>query len=353
MKAILKIFILFLFAWIIFFNNNVLAQKQVKEIKKEFQISKGDVLKIENKFGDINIMNWDQPNISISVKLSAEAKSDAAANSIIEKMAIEINKDESTIYAKTVLGSESETAGKTFFSVDYVLYVPKWINLNLVNKFGNIHIDEITGTVNINLKHGQLRIMTLNHDNTSSLNQIAMAFSTGVINNAGSLKVDLSYSKLEIEKSDEIVADTKYSGININNCGSFECESKYDNFKLNEIRNLTGNLQYSNLRIGKFSGKIKLESTYSGVKIEEVLSSFESIKSINLRGTYKIGIDPDVSFDLHADSKRGDLSIEGFTIVEKKTDGNNKFIHAKNGNTGIGKPINITVEDGSVSIYKN
>jgi hypothetical protein len=348
MKSIIKVFILFLFALVISFNNNVLAQKQVKEIKKEFQISKGDVLEIENKFGDIDVVNWDQPNISISVKLSAEAKSDAAANSIIEKMSIEINKDNGTIYAKTILGNESETGGKSVFSVDYILNVPSWINLSLINKFGNIHIDEITGYVNINLKHGELRIMSLSHDKSSPLNQIEMAFSNGVINNAGSLKLDLSYSKLEIEKADAIVAETKYSGININACSSFECESKYDNFKFSEIRNLTGNLQYSNLRIEK------LESTYTGIKIEEVLPSFESIKISNVRGAYKFGVNPEACFDLYANSNRGgDLSIEGFTIIEKKTDGNSKYIHAKNDTNGIPRPINISVEDGSVSFYKN
>ena len=96
-----------------------------------------------------------------------------------------------------------------------------------------------------------------------------------------------------------------------------------------------------------------MESTYSGVKIDRVLPSFESIKITNSRGGYKIGVHPETSFDLYANSKRGDISVAEFNVLEKKTEGSSKFIHASNGTEGTGKVINISVEDGSVSLFKN
>jgi len=330
-----------------------LAQKQSKEINKDYAISKGDLLKIENKFGKIDIQNWDKSEVSISVKLSADAKTDAAAKSIIDNITVEFKKEGNAIHAITEINNESGLSQGNKFSVDYTLYVPDWINLNLNNKFGDINIDEISGTVNIDLKHGNLRIMSLNRGNEKPFNEIIMAFSNGTIERAGSLNLILSFSKLEMEEADFLVAETKYSGINSEICKSLSSDSKYDNFKFSEIHNINGELKYSNLRVAKFTGKLELESAYSGIKIDEVLPSFESMKIINSKGTYKIGLQPEVSCDFSGDSNHGEISLEGFTVLEKKTDGTSKNIRAFSGKEGSGKLINVSTAYGSVSIYKN
>jgi hypothetical protein len=311
------------------------------------------VLEIENKFGDIDILKWDKPEISISVTLSSKAGNDEDAKNILEKISIEIKKENNTIYAHTVLNSESGMSGGNSFSVNYTINVPEWINLNLTNKFGNIHVDEISGLVNIDLKHGELRIMSLRRGDVKPDNQIVMAYSSGAVDNAGNLTLNLSFSKIELEQVDDLIADTKYSGINATDCNSFTSESKYDNFKFDKIKNLSGNLKYSNLHIGDFSGNFELESTFSGVKIDRVLPSFESMKITNTRGGYKIGIEPETNFDLIVNSERGEIDLSDFNIREKKIEGTTKYIHATNGIEGKAKPIIISLVDGSVNIFKN
>ncbi len=329
------------------------AQSQSKEIKKEFPATSGDILQIENKFGNITLLNWDKPEVSVSIKLSADSRSESAAQSILSKMAVDIRKENNAIIARTILNNESGGSQGSRFAVDYIVYVPKWINLTLVNKFGNIQIDEISGLVNIDLKHGDLRINTLSRGNVKPYNQLSMAYSNGVIDQAGSLKLDLSFSKIEVEKADVFSAQTKYSGINAITCNSFSCESKYDNFKFDEIKNLSGNLQYSNLKAGRFSGKLELETSYTGVKIDQVLPSFENIKINNSRGSYKIGVHPETSFDFYGSSNRGEMNLEEFKILEKKSEGNNKTIRAVAGKEGTGKLINISSVDGAVSLFVN
>ena len=334
-------------------GNILYAQTQVKEIKKDFQINKGDVLSMENKFGNIDILNWEKPEISISVKLSAEGRNDATAKGFLDKISIEIIKENNTVSVMTKLDNESGMSKGNQLSINYTVYAPEWINLNLNNKFGNIHINEISGLVNIDLKYGDMKITRLSRGNEKPFSNITLAFANGVIEQSGSLKLVLSYSKLEVENAEILSAESKYSGINVTSCNSFICESKYDNFKFSEIRNLIGDLQFSNLRAGTISGKLELDSKYSGVKIDQVLPSFENIKINNDKGGYKIGLDPETSFELTGTSDRGDISVEGYTILEKKTDGTSKYIRATGGTKSSGKLINITVVDGAVSLFSN
>jgi len=332
--------------------NTIYCQKQIKEIKKEFQTSKGDVLEIENKFGDIEIMQWEKSIISVSIRLNAEAGSDSEALSIIENMEIEFSKEGSVIYAHTILDEESGNSDNKEFSINYVVYVPKWMNLNLTNKYGNIHIDDISGLVNIDIKHGNLRVNSLDRGSLDPSNQIVLAYSDAYIEKAGSLELTLAFSKFEAEEALKIILNSKYSGVKIGNCVTFEADSKYDNFKFEKIRNCIGVMQYSNLFITDFYGKFDLESNYTGVKIDQVLPSFESIKIENTRGTYKIGINEETSFDLIGNSINGDIHVSEFNILEKNTDGDKKYIHASNGTEDTGKSISISSIYGSVSLFK-
>ena len=181
MKTLRQVIAIFFMTGLILISQSALAQKQTKEINKTFQVNNGSILEIENKFGDIDIMQWDKSEVSISVKLSATARNDASAISMIDKISIEINKESNNINARTVLNNESGMRQGNTFTVNYTVNVPKWINLNLVNKFGNIHIDDISGIVNIDLKHGDLSILTLSRGNFDPLNQIFIAYSNGVI----------------------------------------------------------------------------------------------------------------------------------------------------------------------------
>ena len=326
------------------------AQEKSREIKKEFQVAQGNRLDIGNKFGDIDILNWEKPEVSITVKLAAAARNDAAAEDLLNTISVEISKIGEVVSAMTKIKNESGMSGNNKFEVNYTVYAPVWMNLNLENKFGNIHINEISGHIKIDLKHGELRAMKILRNSTPA-NEIILAYSSCTIEDAGNLDVNLSFSKLEIEKSGDVEAQTKYSGIRINSCSYFDANSKYDNFRFDRINNFSGDIMYSNLHVGELAGKFVLESTFSGLKIEQVLSSFESIRIENEKGACKIGIKPETVFDLNATAQRGDISISGFNVLEKKSEGTTKSVHAANGKSG--KPINISVTDGAVSVYKN
>lgn len=329
------------------------AQDQMKEVKKEFTISKGAKLQIENKFGNIEVMNWDKPVVSITVKISAVTGNAQSSKSLADKINIEFSEPEKNIIlARTIINTEGSGNQKSHFNIDYNVYVPAWINLTLDQKFGNIRIQEINGNVIIDLKHGKLQATTLSGNGERPYNKIIMAYSDGVIDETGSADLEMAFSKVNIEEADNISADSKYSGINISKCSSFSFDSKYDNFTVDDVKNVTGTLDYSNLRVGSLSGKMETDGSYSTLKLEQVLPSFELIRINSLRGASKIGIHPDISLDVYANVKRGDIRLEGFTVLEKKIEGPDKYIHAINGVEGTGKIIELDVQEGAANLYK-
>ncbi|MCB8998862.1 MAG: hypothetical protein H6540_02170 [Bacteroidales bacterium] len=353
MMKSLKTIVCFLFVSLFFLGAvETKAQALKKEIKKNFAVKKGDILDVENKFGDINIIKWDKQEISISVSLSAESKNNETARKMMDDIVISIDRQNNIISAETVIESESGSYGNNKFAVNYTIEMPSWMNLNLSNKFGNIYMDEVVGKVTIDLKHGELRMKSLVPENSKIFNQIDLSYSTAVMDNGGNLQLDLSFSKFDAEQCGVIIADSKYSGINITRCESFTIDSKYDNFRFENLSNLKGDLKYSNIKIGQLRGITELESTFSGVKIDQLMPEFESISLENSRGGFKMGIMPDTPFDLNAEVVNGDINLTGFDLQEKKVEGNTKYLKASNGLKAKQKPVNIKIVDGSASIFK-
>ena len=65
---------------------NITAQKAEKEISKDYTISKGFELGIENKYGSIEVVNWDKNELSVVVLISTEAPTQDKAEEMLGKI---------------------------------------------------------------------------------------------------------------------------------------------------------------------------------------------------------------------------------------------------------------------------
>ena len=80
-------------------------------------------------------------------------------------------------------------------SIDFTINAPEYINLDLSSKYGSAFIDELSGHANIYVAYGNLKIMELTRGQEKPLNTIDLAYSSGNIQEAGWIKLDMSYSK--------------------------------------------------------------------------------------------------------------------------------------------------------------
>ena len=338
-----------IFSFVVILTNGQVAERK---INMEFEADKKTNINIDSRFGKVEILNWEKPVVSIEVLLKAESDSRDLSNEILQKLNSEITRQGNEILIKTIIEDRitSPSRRKVKFSVDYTIYVPEWVHLKLINRYGTVFIESIDGIADITVQYGNLTIRELGRGNEKPLNQVNLAYSRGTIDNASWLKTDLSYSKLSIDEARAVVAVSKYSSLSSDKINSLVTDSRYDTYSVSFLNNFAGQMRYANLRINEMSGKVDITSSYTNVKVEKVLPGFESLVIENSRGNYRFNISKDASFRLNGEAKRGDIQVEGLSELNRKVVNADKTIWGTYGNKSGAGEINIRTSDGSVRI---
>jgi hypothetical protein len=292
-----------LFAMILSISGNAFAYDDYeKEIKEVYSAKAGTQLSITNKYGDIDVKNWEKDSVSIKVVITIETFSEEKANSLFNSIDIIMNKSGNSIVAKTEMSHKFKTGKK--FSIDYEVYMPDYIQMNLNNKFGNIYIKSLKEKANINLSYGNLHGESFLYPEEKPVSNINLSYAKANITECNRTKLTLKYSKMNIGTSNALVVVSRYSRLHLDENDTVILDSKYDAFNImNTNTFLVTNGQYSDFRIENVSKNLELNLKYGNCKIDNVEKDFENIKVNNQYVASKISIEEGASYSLEAETK--------------------------------------------------
>jgi len=279
-------------------------RQYTKKFHEEYQIGAGDVLRIENIYGNVTIKNWNQDRVVIDVVATLEGESKEKADRILGYVNVDFSYKEKEIRAITVLDNRFNSnqvfgnAGRKKFSIDYTVNMPESMQLTLVNKYGDAAINELSGLIDVNIKYGNLRANRLKRTDNKPLSQIVLAYGNATVDECQWLKVDMKYSKMSIEKAKALIVISKYSKLMLSEGSSLVSDAKYDTYEIGTLVNFAGTGAYTNYRFDKISNKIDLNLRYSDCRVDFVPANFESIEIDNSYGSIRLGIDEGASYQL-------------------------------------------------------
>ena len=273
-----------------------------KKYKKEYDVKPGTQLQIENKYGNVDIKNWEKKSISIEVVITVRASNEEKARKLLDQINVEFSETGDIISAKTDFSSDFskyfQNTRDKLIDIHYSVNMPKNVPLNLSNKYGNAFINELTSTSVIDIKYGNLKANRIVHNDEKPLTQINLAYSNADIELCTWVKFDVKYSKVEMDESKALVFLSKYSKIFITKGSSLVTESKYDTYRLGKFTNLVATAGYSNFKAEEISNKIIMETRYTDLNVNHVPAGFENIKLTTSYGNYSVIIDPEASYRL-------------------------------------------------------
>ncbi len=276
-----------------------------KIIKEEFTANNSTELSLNNKFGDIEVNNWDKDLISIEVEISVDISDEDKANRILSYVDINFSETGNNIYVETVFDSKLEKGSwnnNYDLDIQYKVYIPEYISLSVENKYGDTFINNLAGKLYCDIKYGKLKVNELSRGDDKPLNEINIAYGSGYIEKVDWLKSSIKYSTFEIEEGQAIILVSKYSKFYLDEVSSLVSESKYDQYELGELNNFVVSAGYSNFKIDEINKKFQIESKYTQVKVESIPSGFEKISIENAYGGYKLGIDANASYHLDGEA---------------------------------------------------
>lgn len=326
MKApIFKSVILLIFVQVLVVSSALaLSEEFSKNLHKEYSADANTLLIIQNKFGDVDINDWDKNKITIDVTITVDHRNEEKAKELLDYINVNFNQSGNTIEAITEI-DDKFSKWNTFsfsdddkdFSIDYKVNIPKDIKLELENKYGSVFINEIKGHASIAVKYGNLKINKLTRENVKPLSQVYLAYSHGTIEECEWLNVDIKYSKLEIEEAKALIAVTKYSKLYVDKASSIVCESKYDEYRLGSLTNFVASTAYTGFEINEIYKKLEIDNRYGGIDIDYVSADFEKISIENEYGDIDIGIDPNASYNIKGYARYADIDYPSIGKVSR------------------------------------
>ena len=304
MKKIKISFALFIF---VFVATSSFAMKDefVKEISKTFDVDKNATLIVKNKFGLLHCENWDKNSISIKVTISVDASSQDKANSYFGKVDISLTGSRTEVKAITEYGNKAFRNDNNL-SVDYLIYFPASINVDLSNKFGEIVLNAVEGNSDISVAYGSLRAKRL----LGESNKLKMSFSEdcfiGYLNNAD---IELKYSDLEVSEVGNVSLETGFSELKIGTAEVITLKSGYDDLYIGTVRDFDLESDFSDTEIRNVKQRLVADYSYGDLNVKQINQGFTLIDLENSFGDAKIGMEEGASFKMIATIKMGDFEF--------------------------------------------
>jgi len=356
-----KLLILVVLIPVLGFTTTHLKAKYEKSatFKKTFNVDANTLLKIKNKYGNVDIATWDKNIISIEVIITVKGSNENKVERKLNNIYVEFNQISNTVSAKTVIEKSYRNWGwwgsnnRLNYSINYTVKMPVSNSLNLTNDYGAISLDKLNGAAKINCDYGSFNIGELNNiDNQINADYLSTS-NIGFINNA---VINADYSKLNIDKANKINLNADYTTTQIGDIKNLEYSCDYGSLKVDKVNSLNGSGDYISLRIGTLSKLLDIKADYGSFKVNNILNGFTSIKvNTDYTSGMRFGFEKNNNFNFTIDMEYARFRYEDINLEfnKKIIKSSSKYYEGYYGKSNSGSTVNINVAYGSVSFYNN
>lgn len=330
--------------------------EKTKSIKKEYNVNADALLKINNKYGNVDVSSWNENRVVIDVKITVSGNNEDKVIKRLEMIDVEFDGSRSFVSAKTVIEKKSSSWNWSWgkksnvnYKINYKVKVPITNDVNLANDYGGIYLNEIKGDASINCDYGKIIIGEL-HSKNNSINIDYCSSSTVEKMNGGSINAD--YSKFTVEEAGNIRLNANYTTSVFEKLNNIDYNCDYGSLKVNSASTVTGNSDYLTTRLGTISNKVGITSDYGSLRIEQLKPGFDSV---TVDGDYfgvKIGV-PNAPFDFELKLNYGSFKREdgNYEISKQIVKSSSKYYEGYHKSKNSGSTIKINSDYGSVTFY--
>lgn len=328
-----------------------------KKIKKEFTVNPDARLKIDNSYGDVNIISWNENKTVIEVFIKTNGNNEEKVQEKLDEINVEFDGSAGLVSATTKFNKgggrswwKSWKSSNVNMEVRYEIKVPVTNDLDISNDYGGIAINETKGNAKINCDYGKLSIGKLLGDN-NSLNFDYTNNSTIEYMKSGRITADYSSFNLESAENIELNADYSRSEIGTVNDLNYVCD--YGKLQIGTVGTLTGRGDHLTTTFETVQGDVNLNTNYGSVRINELSASAGDVIIQSDYTGIKLGYNSQYNFTFNISLEYAGLGgKDGLEITKQRIDSSDKYYEGYHGNANSQNNININSEYGGVTFTK-
>jgi len=339
-----------------------------KEIHKEYSIDSDGTVKLNNRYGDINIRTHNKNQVIIDVTISTDAPNESRAEELFDRINIDFSNSSDYVSAKTEIGDHGSRWWKSMwkgnnnieFDIHYEVYVPSGVKLDIENRYGDVYLPDMDNDLSLELKYGDAQIGNLSGDlefdisyGNASINdvediRIDIGYGDVDINSAKQIQMESKYSDIRIEEADYLDLESKYDDFRIGTIGTIKNEGKYDEFDIKHVDVFEIDTKYTDIEIRDLGKSGLFDTGYGSIDIDNALPSLENFdvegRYTNISLTISNGFEIEFEGDYVKPRFRDSINY-----TKKDDDDNSVYIKGSHGSNPKAK-LNFSMGYGSLKI---
>lgn len=334
-------------------------------ISRSFGTTDETEIRINNKYGNIHLINWEKDSVRFEVEISVSSNKQSRLDKTFNEISIDFVNSPQYVFAQSLFQNKSSSfwqdvsdfaniifKGGTEARIDYTVYLPEQNDLDIELKFGNIYTTDHSGDFRLNLSNGDLKAGKL-----AGKNRLSFNFGKAALDYFAEGRIETGYYDLEIDSITRANIISKSSTLIFDDVASINIDSKRDKFHIGEIAEISGTSSFSYLNIRELQNEAVLQTNYGDVSMDKIKESFQLV---NIRADYtdiKMGIPMDASFnvDLIFDPKTDLYVPEALVDNENKAPGADgaRILSGVYGNKEKPRAIfKASMKGGSLQLFK-
>ncbi|RDK85336.1 hypothetical protein [Marinirhabdus gelatinilytica] len=328
-----------------------------KKIHKEYTVNPNAGLEIDNRYGNITIVTWNQNKTVIDVTIKTNGNNEEKVSEKLKEIDVEFSASGTNVNAKTRFGNKSRWnswfgSGNSNISVEvnYTIKLPIGNSVNINNDYGSITIDKLEGHATINCDYGQLVIGELLAED-NSLNFDYTKNSTIQYMKSG--KINADYSGVSIQKTETLLINADYSNTDIGEVNNLNYNNDHGKLNIGKVGTVIGRGDYIHHNIGSVTNSLNIHSDYGAVNVGSVLASCKEITINSDYARINLGLPQDVSFNFKLNLDYTNLKgTDGFQYSQKSEKNSSKMYMGHFGKKDSGTIVTINSNYGGITFNK-
>jgi hypothetical protein len=327
-----------------------------KSIQKSFSVNADATLKVENSYGNVDIVTWDRNTVDFDITIKVTGSNEDKVSDKLKDIDVEFSNSNSLVSAETMFGRKRGNSWWNWgnnnmkIEVNYVVKIPATNNIQISNDYGGINIDRLLGRADLSCDYGKITTKELMADN----NSISFDYTNGCyFEYIKSGKISADYSSYTIAKANSLEISADYTKSNVEAAENIIYNCDYGSVKVDNVNNLSGNGDYLTLRLGNVYKNVSVKADYGSIKIDKMASNAGNIEIQTDYTGITIGHAADYSFQFEIQLEYASMRhSDDFEFIKKRIESSDKYYMGYYGDPSSSNKVSINSDYGSVTFKK-
>lgn len=299
-----------------------------RTFRKSVSVNRDMTLEVNNKYGTIHITPWKKDSVSVRAEVEANSSSLERLRKMFLGVEVNISETSFLVRAQTEFTENISMLFESFkgltsklipyesrLEINYFISAPEYLNMRITNRYGNVYMEDNTGSFSLNLSNGSFKANSLNETD-----EITLTFCDATINKMKDGYINASFSEVQIGESRDLSITSISSRFDLKNTGKLGTESKRDKFFIGSVISLRGSSYFTDYRIDELEKEINVVTKYGSLNVDLINKNLELITINSGYSDINLMFDPSISYNLDIKHVNTFLIVpENNSKIEKKT----------------------------------